>query len=346
MAVQDLVSELKGTFPTLPVLHAYQLINRAWTRVRDIRLWSWQFIVDAQWFVPALINAGTVSTVSQSTSITVNSTAAAALNAAVLSNPTVGAAIGLGRQIKVGGSNSAAMATNGSIYSILNWDGISTITIDRPFGEGTQTAAPYSVYKTYYEPPILPGNVTTAYDASTIRFLSLTNKSSGYSVSGKRLHTSAEQVNRMDPQRGATGDPYAILPYTRNSLGQPVYELYPSPINAGTLYVALYSRWPNVSNSQDFPQVPYGLVTCVMDLARVFCCQWALGNVATYPELQQTNWVAAAQMYKQDYLDGLRQCLKQDDEIMPQVPFLQGRFGLAFGDGFLQNHDISSLLLR
>ena len=99
MPVQNLVAELKGTFPTLPVLHAVQLINRAWTRVRDIRLWSWNLVVDAQWFAPGVLTVGSVSTVAQNNIVTVDTVAATALNADPTTIPLIAGPIGIGRQI-------------------------------------------------------------------------------------------------------------------------------------------------------------------------------------------------------------------------------------------------------
>jgi hypothetical protein len=345
MPVRSHIDEMLGTFPRLPSLHALQLMNRAWSRVRDMRLWSWQMVTDAQLIAPLMLTGGTVSTTAFSTTVTVNSAAAAIINAAAPYPPIAGT-IGVGRQIKINISSNAVGGANGTLYTIVGWDNVNTLTLDRPFGEGTQTGAPYSIYKAYYEAPSLPFSPLAGYDAAMIRPISLTNKASGYAVNGRRLYMSQEELNRLDPQRGATGDPYGLVSYGRNALGQPIYELYPAPVNGTTYYLTYYTRWPDLSFTVDFPQVPYGLVNCVMDLARAFACGWALANVATYQELQQTNWVAATQMYRQDHADELKLCLKQDDEIMPQLPFLQGRRTFPFSGNFLQNHDVSSLLLN
>jgi hypothetical protein len=346
MAVQTYTGELMGTFPRLPYLHALQLINRAWTRVRDLRLWSWQLVVDAQLYAPAIITAGTVTVTQFSTSITVNSAAATALNAGGSFPPVASATLGIGRQIRVGLATGLIPA-NGSIYNIVAWDGTSTLTIDKPFAEGSATLAPYQVYKVYYAPPASPFSGIPNADTNAIRPVSMTNKSAGYAISGRRLNYTQEQLNRMDPTRGASdGSARIIAPYQTNATGQPTWELYPAPTQAAVYGVTYYHRWPDLSASVDFPQVPYGLATMTLDLARSFACQWAMANVATAPELAQTNWVAAASGYRQDYVDGLKMCLKQDDEIMPAVPFFQGRRAIDFplGGQYLQNHDITGLL--
>jgi len=347
MSIQNLTAELMGTFPRLPYLHSLQLINRAWARVRDIRLWSFSLVADGQLFAPTSITAGTVSATYQSTSIIADVDAAAALNAVVAATPPLASAtLGLGRQIRVGTSNNAVLTANGPDYNITAWDNATkTLTIDKPFGEQTQTGQGYIVYKCYYAAPSLPFITTGAADGSMIRFMAMVNRNSGYTVRGRKLWYTQADLSGVDPTHSATGDAYIIASYGRNQPGQPVFELYPHPVSLTTYAVTFWTRWPDVSITQDFPKVPYALETCVMDLARKFCANWAMANTATYKELQNVNWVAAAMSYQQDYLEGLKQCLKQDDEIMPIVPFSQSsRFDFPLGGQFLQSHDMSSLL--
>ena len=61
MAYADYVAELVGTVPRMSALHAGQVLNRAWRRVRDGRLWSFQFVTGAQLFCPNAIVGGSVS---------------------------------------------------------------------------------------------------------------------------------------------------------------------------------------------------------------------------------------------------------------------------------------------
>lgn len=345
MPVQTHVSEMIGTFPRLPYLHALQLVNRAWSRVRDCRLWSWQLVMNAQLFAPAMIMTGSVNVTQLQTVITVDATAAAAINAASIMPPLAGP-LGFGRQIRVN-NGAGTTANTGATYNILAWDGVSVLTIDRPFAEGTYTNSPYQIFKSYYTPPALPFTSIPGADPAFIRFLTVANRTSGYTITGRRLHWTQEQLDRADPTHSSCGDPSIIAACQPNALGQPIFELYPTPANQAVYACCYYTRWPDVSNTQDFPQVPYGLVPCVLDLARYFACQWAASNAATFPELQQTNWVAQMASYKQDHAEGLRLCLKMDDEIMPQLPIYGQRQvfrDMPLDGAFLQNHDLSGLL--
>lgn len=348
MPVQNLLTELMGTFPRLPYLHAIQLLNRAWFRYQDCRLWSFNLVSDAQLFAPTTITAGSVSATYQSTSVIADATAAAALNAVVagatappLSSPT----LGIGRQIRIGTTNSIVNTANGPDYNIVAWDGVNTLTIDKPFGQPTQSNQQYFVYKIYYAAPSLPFTTVNAADGSMIRFMALVNRNSGYTIRGRKLWYTQDNLSAIDPTHSATGDAYIVASYGRNQVGQPVFELYPHPVTLTTYAAYMWTRWPSVSVTQQFPQMPYALETCVMDAARKFACQWALANTGTFRELANVNWIAAGAGYESDYRAGLIQCIKQDDEISPQVPFFQsGRFDFPLGGQFLQNHDLSSLL--
>lgn len=439
-----------GTIPSLPYLHTIQLLNRAWSRVRDCRLWSWQLIADASIYAPRAITAGQVFAFYQRDLMRLDATAVNALQCAdTLKSPPVAGDLGIGRQIRICGGGAAPNTSspkwsrgnqwstcpaslwgegppppprrrgdkpyrywykgvgwvpdpqqappgpperlvprsqpgapaatpvppagvptfwpiqvgscrggpyweprmqNGPNYTILEWDGGDTIKLDRPYGEPTVAGAPYMVYKCYYAAPAAPMNAfppayQPGYDQSLLRFLSLTNKSSGYTIRGKKLWYTQDMLNAVDPQRGATGDAYIIASYGRNKSGLPVFELYPHPVHQVTYYVTYWTRWPDVGQLIEFPAVPYGLTTTVMDLARTFAGQWAMTNVATKPELQMTNWVNMISMYKTEFKEGLIQCIKMDDEMVPARPFRQSsRFDFPLGGEFLQGHDVSSLI--
>lgn len=340
---QNAVAELIGTVPKLPPLHAQQLINRAWAKVRDFRLWSFNVVADAQIFVPAIITAGAITTTFGSVTVTVNAAAATALNSVVLSTPPLAGGLGIGRQIRLSQSSGLSSPT-GPNYSIVSWDGVNTLTLDKPFGEGTLANSAYQCFKCYFAAPGLPYTSQTA-DPGLVRFLSIVNRNTGYSFRGANLNWSQERLNAIDPQRGGQGDAYIQANYGRTSVGLPVFELYPNPTNFTTYYATYLTRWPNLSPSVDLPQMPYQLADLVVIGAKVLAAQWALANVVTFAELGGTNWVAYANMMQSDFKDALIQCIKVDDEIMPGEVRRQGSgFQWPLGGAFLQGHDLSGLL--
>lgn len=339
----NLVAELVGTVPRLSALNAQKLVNRAWQRILDLRLWSFNVVVDAQIWVPDVITAGTLTTTFGSTTVTADAAAAAAFNAVALATPPL-AGLGIGRQIRMA-NTSGLSAPTGPNYNIATWDGINTLKLDRPFGEGSLANAAYQCLKCYFSAPGFPYTSPNSPDKNLVRFMSIINRLDGYAFRGYNLNWSQEQLNAIDPQRGGQGDAYVQANYGRNADGTPMFELYPSPVVQTTYNATYVTRWPLLTSAQDLPVVPYELADCVGFLARYFAAQWALANVATFEDLGKTNWVAAMAAYKLDWKDALIQCIKGDDEIMPQRVYQQGSgFSFPLGGQFLQSHDVSSLI--
>ena len=343
----QLYKELTGEISPLPDLQAQRIINRAWKRVNDYRLWSWQVIANAQLFVPAVISAGTATVTFNSTTVTMNAAATTALNAVVFGNPPLASPIlGVGYQIKLGTSGQSLEAPTGPNYTIVAWDGSGTLTIDAPYGGLANANLNYQVLKCYYAAPFLPVTSTGA-DGQFARYMSVTNLLDGYTITGKQLYFSQEELNRIDPQRGGQGDAYILSYLMHNSLGQPVYELYPNPVNPTTMQANYASKGPLLTMTTQLPQVSYALDDTVTFQAKVFAGQWAMANVGRFPkELGSVNWVVYVTMMQEEYKSSLRLCIKEDDEIMPSPkPFVyNGGFSFPLGGEFLQSHDLSSIL--
>lgn len=325
----DYVSELVGVFPRLSPEYAPKLVNRAWADIRDMRLWSFQFDY-GDILSPAIVTAGTVSVTEGSASVVVDATAGAALDAVALlpapipplSSPT----LGIGRQFRIGSQSP--------IYSIIGWDvGTLTLTLDRVYSNATAAGQTYQVYKCYYATPA----------PDFVRYISVVNRTSGYAMRGKNLTVSQTKLNAIDPQRGGQGDAYVVASYQPDADGNPVHEWYPNPTNPSTYNCFFQRRGADLSKTVPLPKsFPQAVLT---NRALMLCCNWAMVNVATYPELASVNWIQARKSYEQDFKEGLIQAIKQDDELMVQQPFLQGSTtDFPLGGAFLQGHDVSSLI--
>ncbi len=346
LTFQQLYKELTGEISPLPDPMAARIINRAWKRVNDYRLWSWQVISNAQIFVPAVISTGSATVTKGSTNVVMDAVATVALNAVVFGNPPLASPIlGIGYQIRLGASQQVLSAPVGPNYTIVAWDGAGNLTIDAPYGQASGTVQSYQVLKCYYASPFLPVT-STGVDGQFARYMSVTNLVDGYTITGKQLYFNQEELNRIDPQRGGQGDAYILAYYQHNSLGQPVYEMYPNPVNPATYQANYASKGPLLTMTVGLPQVSYALDDTVTFQAKVFAGQWALANMARFKELQGVNWVIYCQMMENEYKNSLRLCIKEDDEIMPSPkPFVyNGGFSFPLGGEFLQSHDISSIL--
>lgn len=358
LTFQQLYKELTGEISPLPDPMAARIINRAWKRINDFRMWSWQIISNAQLFVPAAISTGTCTVTFNSTAVTMDATATAALNAVTFGNPPLASPIlGVGYQIRLGTSASGLAAPVGPNYTIVSWDGAGALVIDSPYGQSSATNMNFQVLKCYYAAPFLP-ITSTGNDGQFARFLSITNFLNGYTIAGRQLYFSQEELNRIDPQRGGQGDAYILSYRQHNSLGQPVYELYPNPVNTANTYGVNYvSKGPLLTMTTQLPQVSYALDDAVTFQAKVFAGQWAMANAsrkgqvegkpdASYDSLAGVNWVNYCQMMEQERRSSLLLCIKEDDEIQPSPkPFIyNGGFMFPLGGEFLQSHDLSSIV--
>lgn len=349
-----MTAELVGTVPRMSALHAQQVIQRAWSRVRDSRLWSWHFVSDAPLYVPNAIptraqnniSVGGIAVEFGSREVIPDAIAAAVFDSLALANPPLASPIlGVGRQLRVGTTNGLSTPT-GPNYSIVGWDG-ETLYLDRPYGEYSSIGAAYQVLKCYYAPPPPPPYLNIEPDLRFVKYDNFVNRNQGYSIFGPNLYWSQAQLNAIDPQRGGQGDAYIVANYGRNSLGQQVIELYPNPVQFTTYGCTYFTRWADLSPQRDLPKVSYELEDLVMFESKCLAADWALANVSAMPELAQTNWVNYRQTQMAEYKASMIQCFKQDDEIMPLIPFRQGQgFMFPLGGQFLQSHDVTSILPR
>lgn len=342
MSYRDLTGELIGMTPRLGFPNAARILNTAWSQIQDMRLWSFNIVSDGQLFCPDAVTAGSISATFNSNVLTADATAKAALNAVQLSNPLLAGELGIGRQIRIG--SFPVNSPSGPMYTVISYDNATgAITVDRPYGETTGTGFNYQCYKAYYSPAV-SGTVGGA-NPKFVRYFTIINSASGYSIRGRHLYYTQAQLNAIDPQRSGQQIPYILAYKGHNSLGQPVHELYPAPVSFVTLIAMFQIKWSELSANSDLPQMPYDLRGLVMYKAKALAAEWALANVAAYPELQQTNWVALQALQDKNFKDTRLQCIKQDDEIKPQLPTIQGnQFSFPLGGQFLQGHDISSII--
>jgi hypothetical protein len=336
MAFNDYVSELFTTIPRLPQPFAATLINRAFYNIRDTRLWSWLVGYD-DIYAPPIITAGTATVTQGSSTVTVDSNATTAINLVALGNypvpPVASTQLGVGRQFRI------PVNQGGPYYNIIGWNGAGILTLDRPWSDPNSTNSSYTISKCYYAVPTASFSATPDF----VRYLTITNKTSGYTIRGKRLIYSQAKLNAVDPQRGGTGDAYVVATYKPDAQGNPVHEWYPNPVNPATYACFFQRRGLPLSPTNDIPNtLP---VPLLMARAYILAADWCLANVATFPDLGNTNWVAYRQIQQGLYQELLIQCIKQDDELMTQLPMMYGyEFDFPLGGQFLQSHDVSSII--
>ena len=265
MALADMTAELQGNVSGVDAAYAQTLIKEAWEDVRRLGGWSFQF-GETGFTVPGALSNGTVTLQFGSDQVIGDALAAAAW----LTTSQYGSLL-TQRQFRSGGISGA-----GTMYDIIAFDGVSTLTLNRPFTDPlTVMTAPdpvqkYMIYQPYISAPV----------AGFRRWLSVFDiANSGW------LFTRGDrrEVGLDDPQRQIFANPSALLALgtdTRlnsSTAGWQRYELWPGPQNQ-FLYQAWY-LWFGPDLVLPTDTLPFGIPeSLVKARARYRCYEQAEAN--------------------------------------------------------------------
>ena len=259
MSLGTMVAEMRGAVPGYSALLARTHIRNAWTDIRKMRGWSFQ-LVNSGFGTPGLVNAGAATVTTGSPTVTGDVTASAAWASA--STPI---SLITQRQFRVGAS---------TIYNIIGYDGVSTLTLDRPWIDTTSgTGLGYSIYQCYYAVPVQDFQ---AWEST----VDVNNCIDLCAATAKKF---VDYANQYDPQRQIFANPGCWIPYQVDTrpgsatLGWMMYELYPQP-QTQYAYRTWYSREGAdlilPSDTLPFPITEHVVKT----LARVKAYEWAEAN--------------------------------------------------------------------
>lgn len=337
--LQDQAAELSGQIPGLPNLFARKFVNRAFEEVKRERLWSWN-IGEGILITPQLVMGGGLVSVTQfSPNITFDATAQGVLNPLALANPPLTT-----RQFRISG---------GPVYNLISYNlSNGAAVLDRIYTEASASATNYQIYKVYYEPPSTDG-VTPNRDF--LRYLSILNPIQGYTIAGKRLYMTREQLNRRDPLRGAQGQPYYAAAYrptpnTGSNAGSPLlgimqYELWPGPTFQQALLCQYERQHVDLLPGDFFPN--QCSVPLIQYKAFEYAYRWALQNAGRVPELRGVDWRFALSEAEGTYKQNLVKAKRNDNEIMVTVlrPGTEGLYDFwgPIDSNFFQSHGLPAL---
>jgi hypothetical protein len=264
MAFIDMASELQESIPGLDRTYAKTLIKRAYRTVQDANLWSFQ-LQQGGFSTPAVTTSGSVSIPGGlgSNQIVGDSVATAAWSALpFMFAPTL-------QQIRANGY---------TIYSIIAFDTTTnapfgTLTLDRPFIDPlpNYTGVGYQMFQ--------------AYIAAPVGFKRWLNIGDLFNCWALDFWTGRRTTNLQDPARLYTSNPWQVLalgqdmrgagtPNASATLGQQLFELYPSPSSAISYTTYAVVRAPQlVNNSDELPEPITQEV--VLSKARTYGYEWA-----------------------------------------------------------------------
>lgn len=266
--LSDMIFELMGSVPNQDAAYCKTLVNEAYGDVRRMGGWSWQ-LFQTGFTVPGMLSTGTVTLQFGSDQVIGDANAAAAWL-----TPGIGSQYGsllTQRQFRSGGTSGA-----GTMYDIIAFDGVSAITLDRPFADPlTSLVNPvptqeYSIYQPYIVAPYKDfSRWLSVFDIANSGWLF---------VKGDR-----REVGLSDPQRQIFANPDRLLALgedTRQNTSTPGwerYELWPGPQNQ-----YLYQAW-GTRNGADLVNLsdtlPVGIPeSMVKARARARCYEQAEAN--------------------------------------------------------------------
>jgi len=318
VALVDIASELKGWIAEIDYLLAVKLVNRAWRDIRDSRLWSW-LLSEGVFVAPPIISSGTVTATQYSPVITLSAAALTALSG--LSNPLL-----TQRQFRCGPSN-------GGVYNITALNPTaSTITLDRIYQEPSVANAPYQIYRCYYQPADMNGNLITDF----LTFVSMINPDLGYRISRRHLRYQKVEIDGMDPLRANQGLARYVATYKFDQTNNvPLYELWPHPTYASGYVYLMRRRGVDLAKPAD--DVPGSLNPALLtERSRYYAALWAAQNVGRFPQLKGVDWRFTAAEANANYNNKLLpEAQRQDDEI-----FLDSFLPSQWADDLFVNEDI------
>jgi hypothetical protein len=315
MALQDMMTELRGSVPKIPVSFTRTLVNRAYKNIRIANLWSFN-LFESSWITPPLINTGTVTCTQGLATIQFDTNAVAALNAAQLAAPY---SLITQRQFRV---------SVGGIYSIIAYNQTNGVaTLDRIFGDPGGTGIAYSVYQLYYTAPM--------QDFRT--WISVRNPQMFIDLD---LTTTRAEVDSMDPQRSwyqfpTRVVPYGIdlrgagTPYQSATYGYPMFELWGQPIQLFTYQCYGVRNGVDLINPNDVLPLQLREET-VMARAYDYAYEWAESHKDMTPRSTGPDWKYLRGATMEEYKRLLQKDKQVDKDfvdswITQRAPGLAGR---------------------
>src|SRR5580700_10581854 len=153
MSFATMKAELRGCVPKLPYVYCGTLVNRAYRTIRDRSLWSF-LLFNGQWICPPQYT-GSSAVTNQGSNLVVLSAADSTNLTALL--PTQPYSLITQRQFRIASSG---------LYDIWGYAvntpsaGLTTLTLDRWWGEASTTGSAFQIYQCYYVPTVNNSPIT------------------------------------------------------------------------------------------------------------------------------------------------------------------------------------------
>jgi hypothetical protein len=301
VAFQNMRAELRGSLPKFPFAFTGTVINRAWRDIREANLWSFN-LFESTWISPGTCAGGGVTTVQGSPTLQFDATAIAAINAFQAANPYM-----LVTQLQF-------RIASGGIYSVIQYNPTTGVaTLDRAYGDPSQTDGTYLMYQSYYAAPM----------KDFLGWISVRNPSLFVTLD---TTTTREWIDNNDPQRMIFQFPTRVISLgidlrgqgTANAsatLGFPLFELWGQAVTPFTYQCYGLRKGVDLVNPTDtLPlQVPEELV---MARAKYYAYEWCEANKDIVPRATGPDFRFLMSATMDDYKKLLTKYRRQDKEYV------------------------------
>lgn len=311
----QLRKRLIGELDVIPSSMSKAIINDSLRDIYDSNDWGFLF-TDSYIRTPAMLQ-GTANVVQFNNQITLDAT----LNTSLLNSSDTSDKVQADeRQVKL---LSPRQQDRGFIYNITDYDsGTGILTLDKPWQDVDNTAAQIQILKLYYLPPTFDIGTPTSPNP-VIDFRRFEYIMSPQFNRRLSLDISLPEINNYDPTRFYTGDPYCLVPYSANSNGEQLFELYPSPRFERVLRVKyLRNGQPLSKDSDTIPNLFSSEL--IMSRAKIKAYEWAMANsdntkVKAPSKFQNLIALLNSPNNPSSYTNLLQTAVKKDEELYPKA---------------------------
>lgn len=302
MSLVDMMTELRGAVPKLPISFTKTLINRAYRQIREQNLWSFNLFTSSWISPPPIIGQGGVTTTQGLPTILFDATAVAAIatwQAANMYAPFTT------QQFRVG---------SGGIYNLIQYDPIAgTALLDRPFADPSVPDKSFQIYQLYYVPPMIDF-LTWLSVRNPVMFINLdTTKTRAW-------------LDATDPQRTWYQFPSKVVPFmidnrgagTINAsatIGYPLFEMWGQPVTPYSYQCYGIRKGTDLDAPSD--TLPYQIgEDLVLAKAYEYAYQWAEANKDMAPRAMGPDFKFLIGKTQAEYKVLLSKYRRQDKEFV------------------------------
>lgn len=216
-----------------------------------------------------------------------------------------------------------AFGVGSSLFTIAGVVSPTQILMDSVWGGAPLANAPYAIRKVY---------VTIASDFRD--FVSVVDPQEGDLL---ETHTQLKTVDRVDPQRTASGTPTNLIDFQPDKNGNMQFEVWPATSSARQIRVVYYSDWPEMQRPTDRPP-PFLDPQLFVDGATADVLRSKVDQNDPFYDLQ------LADIYERQFKEGLELAVNADEsKSVKNLTIYHAGSYYPRGGTYEQSHDIDLL---